>query len=181
MLRGVTQYMLVERYYHNIIFAWPLCPDVQLLILTWVMGMYMYQVRKKHLHFFEHQVLIFQTVAIEPKFLSRSFCFIPQKYATYVFDHVNSKMISYPFTNTVLNCTYRHLQNTWLQLCDYVVDHWQEMHVVYICNWRVCIEDRDFKGLPILYYATDVLKNKLQTLIEHLGRKSYNENFIYFD
>lgn len=179
MTKKLSQFIIVQNYYRKFLSSIPyFCQDIQEIILDYIMGMYMHQVKAKYLHFFKHQVMVYQRVAVDSRYISLSYCFVPRKYLTYMFNQKNTKMISYPFTCTILDCTDIHLRKTWKEICNFVLENQTDIHSIFITNWRVVIENQAFNGLPVLYYSTDVFKHKLETRMQQDGLKCYYRSFF---
>ncbi len=160
---------IAERYYRQVLFTLPLCPDVIEIILGYILDLYIHELKRKHLHFFETHTLIFQTYLTD-HISERSFVFICKNMLDQVFTG-RSQLVAVPLTYTKLSCTLRAQKYMWMKICWHIIKN--QPGVLYVSNWKIQIDNEFVKGIPLVYFFSDIIRIKFEECMERLGYATY--------
>jgi hypothetical protein len=160
---------IAENYYRQVLYSLPLCPDVIEIILSFILDLYIHELKRKYLHFFETHTLIFQTYVTD-HIKESSFVYICKNMLDQVFT-ARAQLVAVPLTYTKLACTLRAQKYMWMKICWHIIK--TQPGIIFISNWKLQADDYYVSGLPLVYFFSDIIRIKFEECMERMGLATY--------
>lgn len=169
-----SRLQLFEIYYRSILnnYIIELCADVIDIIIDYLLDLYIHELKKKYMSFFLTHTFVYHHFKSE-EYEMHSFAYYPKFLANYIFDPINVNLIAFPMTYVPLNCLYRAITNQWLHCCDSVERI--NPSLIIVTNWKINLDGFDINGIPLVYFAMDIVRTRSDKYIGYLHLRGYRD------